>query len=199
MSNIIELRSISYDTSFLLKNSIIIDKIIKLLKKDEISCFITSTVVSELEQLRIWGRINKAEYKMAIKRWNNSQAKIIDFKNRFLANGFGRACIKSMEEHHGVKKKDILNDCNIIVTTLKNGIDVFLSEDYHFTSKITEQVIGEVKNLACQEYHLMCGATLYNIDSNTFIKAYNNRKIDVEIIEKNMKPIKKSKKIFTKS
>jgi len=196
MSNIIDLRSISFDTSFLLKDSSLVDGIIKVLKKDGINCYITSTVVSEIEQLKIWGRITKNEYQKVMKRWNSLKPDVIDFKNRFLSDGFGKTCVKSMEEHHGVKPKDIINDCSILVTTLKNGIDIFLSEDYHFTSKITEEVISEIKNLACTEFHMMCGPTLYNLDSKTFLEAYNNKKIDIDIIENNVKLIKKSKKNF---
>ena len=49
-----------------------------------------------------------------------------------------------MREHHGVKPENIINDCNIIITSLKNGVDLFLSEDFHFTSKITVDVLDEV-------------------------------------------------------
>lgn len=188
------IRSISFDTSFLLKNSIIVDEVIKILKKDRISCFITSVVLSELEQLKIWGRIDQSQYHKAIKRWKSTKATIIDFRNRFLSSEFGKTCIQSMEKHHGVKSKDIVNDCNIIVTTLKNGINIFLSEDFHFTSKITKKVIEDVSNVACNEYNLMCDSNIYNIDSRTFIEAYNNKELDIDLVESKMKTIKKSKK-----
>lgn len=196
MVNQIALRSLSFDTSFLLKDKKIVDDVIKILTKDKIQCYITSTVVSELEQLKIWGRISSVEYKLAIKRWKNTQATVIDFRNRFLSNGFGKICMKSMEEHHGVKPNDIVNDCNILVNSLKNGIDIFLSEDYHFTSRITKKVIDEVSNTACKEFHMMCNSMLYNIDSKTFIKSYKDNKIDVDIIEKEMQLIKKSEKRY---
>jgi len=196
MKNQIDIRSISFDTSFLLKNNKIVDEVINILKKEKVQCYITSTVVSELEQLRIWGRITQLEYNRAIKRWKNTHATVIDFQNRFLSNGFGKKCIKSMEKHHGVKPNEIINDCNILVTSLKNGIDIFISEDYHFTSRITKKVIDEVSNSACKEFHMMCKSILYNIDSKTFIKSYKNNKIDVYIIEKEMKLIKKSEKRY---
>ena len=150
-----QVRSVSFDTSFLLHHDPRIDEVIKILSRDNIPCFITSTVVSELEQLKIWGRISKLEYKQANKRWKYLHAKVIDFHNRLLSNAFGRTCINSMEKHHGVKANDIVNDCNILVSILKNGVDLFLSEDFHFTSKITRDVINEVSNAACSEYHLM--------------------------------------------
>lgn len=77
-----KIRSVSFDTSFLLKNDKQIDKIIKILSNDNVSCFITSTVVSELERLKIWGRITKSEYKQAITRWKRSHATIISYFNR---------------------------------------------------------------------------------------------------------------------
>ena len=104
--------------------------------------------------------------------------------------------MKSMKEHHGVKPNDIVNDCNILVNSLKNGIDIFLSEDYHFTSRITKMVIDEISNTACKEFHMMCKSMLYNIDSKTFIKSYKDNKIDIDIIEKEMQIIKKSEKRY---
>lgn len=171
-----------------------IDKVIKILSRDNIVCFITSTVVSELEQLKIWGRITKPGYKQAIKRWKRSHATIIDFRNRLLSNAFGRTCINSMKKHHEVKAEDIANDCNILVSTLKNGVDLFLSQDFHFTSKITKDVIDEVSSAACSEYHLMCDSMLYSVDTTTFLDAYNHGQIDLDIVRSKMKSIKKNGK-----
>ena len=189
-----QVRSVSFDTSFLLNNDPRINKIIKILSRDNIACFITSTVVSELEQLKIWGRITKADYNQAIRRWKRSHATIIDFRNRLLSNTFGRTCINSMEKHHGVKAEDIANDCNILVSTLKNGVDLFLSQDFHFTSKITMDVIDEVSSAACSEYHLMCDSMMYSVDAVTFLDAYNNGQIDLDIVKSKMKLIKKNGK-----
>ena len=101
------IRSVSFDTSFLLKYNPMVDTVIKKLAHDNIPCFITSTVVSELEQLKIWGRITEADYKLAMKRWKHANATVIDFKNRLLSDAFGKACMISMEKYHGVKPKDI--------------------------------------------------------------------------------------------
>ena len=79
-----KVRSVSFDTSFLLQNKPSIDNVVKLLERDNIPCFITTTVVSELEQLKIWGRISKLDYKRAVKRRKKSHATVIDFKNRLL-------------------------------------------------------------------------------------------------------------------
>jgi len=193
-----QIRSVSFDTSFLLKDSPLVDTIIKQLSHDSIPCYITSTVVSELERLKIWGRITQSTYKLAIKRWKRTNSQIIDFKNRLLSTTFGQECVLSMEKHHGVKRKDIENDCNILVTTLKKGVDVFLSEDFHFTSKITKEVISEVINAACTEYHQMCETNMFSVDSKTFLKAYSHGQINIDIVESNMKNIKKDTKRLKK-
>lgn len=189
-----QVRSVSFDTSFLLKDNPMIDKVIKILANDSIPCYVTSTVVSELEQLKIWGRITVYRHKIAIKRWKRSHATVIDFKNRLLSNAFGRECIVSMEKHHGVKAEDIVNDCSILISVLKNGVDVFLSQDFHFTSEITTDVIDEVTNAACSEYHQMCNSRMYNVDAQTFLEAYNHGQIDLDIVRSKMKSIKKNGK-----
>ena len=124
-------------------------------------------------------------------RLKHTHAKLIDFKNRLLSDAFGKACISSMEQHHGVKPQDIINDCTILVTTLKNGVDLFLSEDYHFTSKVTNEVIEGITNKACTEFHQMCGQDLYSINAETFLGAYTNGKIDIDVIESRLKDIRK--------
>lgn len=189
-----ELRSVSFDTSFLLKEGPEVDQCIKLLSKDFIPCFLTTTVVSELEQLKIWGRITLRQHKKAISRWKKTRGQIIDFKNRFMSDAFAKECKLSMKEHHGVKEEDIANDCDILVSNLKNGVDLFLSEDFHFTSKITQEVIEEVTHAACTEFHQMCDTGLYAIDSKTFLLAYDHGFVDVEIIESSMQDIRKSGK-----
>ena len=191
-----EVRSVSFDTSFLLNNKPSIDRVIKALERNRIPCFITSTVVSELEQLKVWGRITVSDYKHALKRWKKSHAKVIDFKNRLLSNTFGKACVRLMERHHGVKSADIANDCSILVSALKNGVDLFLSEDFHFTSEITKEVIDDVKNSACVEYHLMCDSMLFSVDAKTFLEAFDHGQINLDIVRSRMLPIRKSGKRF---
>jgi rRNA-processing protein FCF1 len=191
-----KIRSVSFDTSFLLRDSILTDRVVKQLGNDGIPCFITATVVSELEQLKIWGRITKKEYKTAMKRLNYAHAKVIDFKNRLLSDAFGKACMISMEKHHGVKPDDIVNDCNIMISTLKNGVDLFLSEDFHFTSKITKEVIDEVSHAACKEYQMMCDSNLFSINTETFLEAYNDGDIDLKKVESRLKSIRKKGKRY---
>jgi hypothetical protein len=196
MVNLLHLRSLSFDTSFLLKDDLLVDRVIDMLARDQIKCFITSTVVSELEQLRVWGRITESGYKKAKKRWIHTNASVIDFKNRLLSDAFSGACVRSMEDRHGVSSPDIINDCSIIVSILKNGVDVFLSEDFHFTSAITKDVINEVKNAACSEYHQICDALLYSIDTRTFVEAYQKGTINLDIVHARLQSIRKDGKLL---
>jgi rRNA-processing protein FCF1 len=188
------LRSVSFDTSFLLKDDYRTDEVIQLLARDHIPCFITSTVASELEQLKIWGRITPSENKSALKRLMHVHATVIDFKNRLLADAFGQACVRSMGEHHGVRSPDIVNDCSILVSALKNGVDLFLSEDFHFTSAITKDVINEVTSAACTEYHLMCDSVMYSIDTRAFLEAYQHGTIDLDIVRARIQMVRKKEK-----
>ena len=194
MVDAIQLRSVSFDTSFLLKDDSFVDRAIDVLARDRIACFVTTTVSSELEQLKVWGRITTASYKTAIKRLVHAHATVIDFKNRLLADAFGQACVRSMGEHHGVRSPDIVNDCSIIVSTLKNGVDLFLSEDFHFTSAITKDVIAEVTNAACTEYHQMCDTMMYSIDTRTFLESYQHGTIDLDILRARIQTIRKKEK-----
>jgi hypothetical protein len=193
MVEVLHLRSVSFDTSFLLKDTPLVDTAIKALVRDHIPCFLTATVVSELEQLHAWGRITEATYKQAMKRSTHTHATVIDFKNRLLSDAFGHACLRSMEKH-GVSSKEVVNDCTILVSTLKNGIDVFLSEDFHFTSPITRDVIKEITNAACSEYHLMCETMLYCIDTTTFVDAYHNGQIDLDIVRSRLRHYEEKRK-----
>ena len=198
MGKKIGIRSTSFDTSFLLKETLNVDKILKKLKKDDIPCYVTSTVISELELLRVGDRINEKRYKIAMSRWKRVNSKVIDFKNKIVSSELKKECVISMEEHHGVKPEDIINDCSILIVSLKNGIDLFLSEDFHFTSRVTEDVLSEIKSNACTEYSLMCGEEMYRLDTVTFLKAYDRGKIDLEIIEASQKNVKKPKKRIDK-
>lgn len=193
-----KIRSVSFDTSFLLKDDSDVDFVIKALSRDLIPCFITTTVVSELEQLRIWDRISINRYKHAINRWKRAHATLIDFKNRFFSSTFGKQCILSMKQHHGVEPEDIANDCNILISALKNGVDLFLSEDFHFTSKITNEVINDIKNAACKEYNQMCNSYMYSIDTKTFLEAYDKGFINIDVVNSRLKDIRKNGKVLKK-
>ena len=176
------IRSVSFDTSFLLKEKPEVDKALKELKRDNINCFVTSTVLSELEHLKNYDRINEQLFNLAMSRWKHVGGVVINFKNRFLSREIINHCVESMGKHHGISKGDIINDCNILVTSLKNGVDLFLSEDFHFTSKVTLDVLEEVTNNACQEYFQMCGEEMHCVDTLTFLEAYSSGEINLEVV-----------------
>jgi len=185
MAEQFQIRSVSFDTSFLVKDDSSIDLVIKAVARDHIPCFVTATVASELELLKIWGRITESTYKKARKRWTHTHATVIDFKNKLLSDALDNACLRSMQ-NHGIDAKHVINDCTILVSNLKNGVDLFLSEDFHFTSTISKEVINEVQSAACSEYLLMCNSQLYSIDAKTFLKAYSNGSIDLKAIQSNI-------------
>ena len=181
------IRSISFDTSFLLRDDQRVDAIIKSLAHYNTPCFITATVLSELEQLKIWGRITLQTYNTAMKRVRTSKATVIDFKNRLLADSIGAACVKAMEEHLNANTEHVINDCHIMVTTLKNGVNFFLSEDYHFTSPLTPDVVTDITNQACSEFRQLCTTDLYSLNSATFLQIYHDGTVDLEKINKTRK------------
>ena len=176
------IRSVSFDTSFLLRDGPEADKVVKELKKGGIPCYVTSTVISELNQLKVWGRIDERIYKRAMSRWRRVGGKVIDFKNRLLSTEFQEECVESMGSYMGVRPEEVQNDCSIMVIGLKHGVDLFLSEDFHFTAHATEDVLREVKNNACLEYHQMCGDEMYSVNTQTFLKAYRNGTLDLDIM-----------------
>ena len=181
----IDIRSVSFDTSFLLNKSPDVEVVLKILKRAKINCYVTSTVITELDALRLNYRINEDTYAKAMKRWHQVNAKVIDFKNWLLSAEFIRDCQRSMGEHHGIGPDTIVNDCKIIVVGLKKGVDLFLSEDFHFTSKITDKVVKDITSNACQEYHQMCDVELYSVNTITFLKAFKDGKLDIDLINRN--------------
>lgn len=181
-----QIRSVSFDTSFLLRDDPLVDRVINILVHDQIPCFVTATVASELEQLKIWGRITPSIHKKAIKRWIHAHAVVINFKNRLLSDTFSQTCMNSMQ-NYGIPAKHVINDCAILVSALKNGIDLFLSEDYHFTSAITKEVINKVKSAACSEFFLMCNSKLFSFDTKTFLESYSKGTINLDIVQARMK------------
>jgi hypothetical protein len=48
MVDTIGLRSVSFGTSFLLRDDSFVDRVIDVLARDHIACFVTATVTSEL-------------------------------------------------------------------------------------------------------------------------------------------------------
>ena len=194
MQKNLALRSVGFDTSFLLHDGRVIDQAIKLLARDSVPCFLPVTVIYELEQLKIWGRISEEKYHRSIMRHKRVHASVIDFKNRIYSKTFDSMCVDAMQRYHGAKTEDVVNDCRILITNLKNGVNLFLSQDYHFTSEMTQEVIAEVANAACQEYHQMCERNLYSVDAITFVAAYQQGSIDMDVVHVYLMKQKKKKK-----
>jgi len=44
----------------------------------------------------------------------------------------------------------------------------------------------------------MCNSKMYNVDARTFLEAYDNGNIDIDIVRSKMRPIRKKGKIFEK-
>jgi len=191
-----DVRSISFDTCFLLRNDPLIDRVLKMLRKDGIPCFVTSTVISEMEQLKVWGRVSEREFIKGMSRWRNVNAKVIDFRNSLLTSALHQECTLTMEKYHGVNESDIRNDCNIIITNLKNGIDFFLSEDYHFTSRVTDDALEEMTSHTCTEFKQICGEDLYCLNAAAFVRVYERGQIDLEKLSALKRNVRKAGKSF---
>lgn len=186
-----EVRSASFDTSFLLKLDPSVDKALKLLSQDGIPCFVTGTVLSEIEQLKAWGRIPPGQYRLAMARWHRVGAKPINFKNRLLATDMGRRCMVSMEQYHGVKASEVQNDCSLIVAALTNGVDLFLSEDWHITSRVTDEVLRDITDGGCSEYGIMCAGHIHAISAKVFLEVYSHRSLNLDRLEDLRRDIRK--------
>jgi ribosomal protein S18 acetylase RimI-like enzyme len=186
-----DVRSVSFDTSFLLKLDPVVDRALKMLLRDGVPCYITGTVLSEIEQLKAWGRVPPGQYELAMARWRRVRAKPIDLINRLLGTEMGRRCAAAMERYHGVKQGDIHNDCSLVVSALANGVDVFLSEDWHLTSRVTDEVLRETADGGCVEYGLMCGGHLHAIPSAIFVQVYSEKGLDLEKLETLRRDVRK--------
>ena len=64
-----DVRSVSFDTSFLMKLDPAVDKVLKALSRDAVPCFVTGIVLSEIEQLKVWRRVSPGQYELAMARW----------------------------------------------------------------------------------------------------------------------------------
>jgi predicted nucleic acid-binding protein len=189
-----EIRSISFDTSFLLHKDTKVDRVISILEKDKVPTYISTTVLYEIETLMLNGRIDDETYQKSNERWKRLESKMLDFQSHFLSERANDQCVASMRKNHGVPRKEIFNDCQIITESMIGGVDVFVSEDYHFTSKLTENVLDDIVHIACKEYKEFCEGRLYTMDTKTFLKAYADKKIDLDIVKSKKKLVKKFKK-----
>ena len=186
--------NVLFDTSFLLSPDI--DEIIKTLRRDRIQCFTSSTVLSELEYLYTMGRISREQNNRAVSRYKKAGSKNIEMPHNYLQESMTHECSLSMNREHGVEPKDVRNDCNILTSGLKNHIDLILSEDFHFTSKYTDRVVDTVCDRTCDRFHKLCECDILLLNRDSFLAAYKNGSVDLEVVE-NMKPdIRKDSKVM---
>ncbi len=183
-----------FDTSFLLKDSPDIDVIIKILHKDGISCYISSTIQTELDNLYYFGRISKEQYQRAMSRYRKAKAGKIEGARNFLGESITKECTISMKLEHGVGSKDVGNDCSILTSSLNNHIDLILSEDFHFTSKYTGNVVNTVCEKTCNRFQRLCECDILALNKDTFLASYKRSMIDLEIAESMQQNIRKNGK-----
>jgi len=189
-----DVRSASFDTSFLLRLDPAVDRALKVLAKDRIPCFVTGTVLSEIEQLKVWGRIPPGQYELAMERWKRVGAKIINFRNRLVETDIGRRCLVSMERYHGVKPEDVRNDCTVIAAALAHDVDLFLSEDWHLTSRVTDEVLREMIDGGCAEYGIMCGEHIHALPARIFLEVYSDGRLDLDRLADLRRDVRKPRK-----
>lgn len=189
-----EIRKVLFDTSFLLNGSPDVDMLIKTIRKDKVSCYISSTIQSELEYLYYMGRLSKERYNKAISRYKKAGALNIEDPRNFLQESVTKECTLSMNEEHGVDLKDVRNDCNILTSGLNNKMDLILSEDFHFTSKHSDRVVDNVCNKTCDRFHKLCECDILMVNKDTFLAAYNKNQVDLDVVTSMKQDIRKDSK-----
>jgi len=191
-----EIKSSLLDTSFLLKSTDVINSILQTLTNDKVHRFITKTIYREIETLFLVGRIGLEEYDRAIARYKGFKCRLIAQESEERDHAIREKCIISMEEHHGVRRENIRNDCSILATAIDNNIDLVLSEDFHFTSRVTDRVVKELCDKSCPIYQRICNSDIILINKDTFMMAYSSRKVDLDLIEKIKENVIKSGKRY---
>ncbi len=188
------IKNVLFDTSFLLKDSFGIDEIIKILRKDRISCHISSTVQTELDNLYYFGQVSSRQYNRAIARCRKAGAENIENLRNYLEESIKNECTISMNVEHGVSTKDVRNDCSILTSSLNNHIDLILSEDFHFTSKYSDNVVNTVCERTCDRFHRLCECDILALNKDTFLAAYKGNMVNIDIVEAMKHNIRKDSK-----
>lgn len=173
--------NVLFDTSFLLKDSPDIEEIIRILCRDRISCYISSTVQTELDNLYYFGKISSQQYNRAMTRCRKAKARNIEVTRNYLEESITKECTVSMNMEHGVGTKEARSDCNILTSSLNNHIDLILSEDFHFTSKYTDNVVNTVCERTCDRFHRLCECDFLALNKDTFLAAYKGNMVDLEV------------------
>lgn len=185
-----------FDTSFLLKESRDIDDIIKILHRDSIACFIPPTVQTELDDLFYVDRISKEQYDRTMVRIKKASAVNLENNRNYLQKSITKECTISMNIEHGVESKEVRNDCSILTTGLYNHIDLILSEDFHFTSRYTANVVDTMSANTCNRFQKLCESDILLLDKDSFLAAYQEKKVDLGLVESMKQDIRKDSKLL---
>ncbi|MCE8428422.1 MAG: hypothetical protein J5U19_08555 [Candidatus Methanoperedens sp.] len=189
--------NVLFDTSFLLKDSRDIDEIIKILRRDRISCHISFTVQTELDNLYYFGQITSQQFNRAMARCRKARAGNIENTRNYLEESITKECTISMNIEHGVGAKDVHNDCSILTSSLNNHIDLILSEDFHFTSNYSDNVVNTVCERTCDRFQRLCECDILALNKDTFLAAYKGNMINIDIVKGNKHNIRKNLKRIT--
>ena len=140
--------------------------------------------------------MSREQNNRAVSRYKKAGSKNIEMPHNYLQESMTHECSLSMNSEHGVEPKDVRNDCNILTSGLKNHIDMILSEDFHFTSKYTDNVVDDVCGKTCDRFHKLCECDIILINRKTFLAAYGQGSIDLDVVT-DMKPaIRKPSKVL---
>ena len=177
------IESVLFDTSFLLNDSPDVDNIIKILHKDQVSCYISRTIQSEMDYLYYVGKISRPKYTKGLSRCKKARASLLDSGRNFLQGSMTSECTVSMTQEHGTAPGDVHNDCSILTSSLYNYIDLVLSEDFHFTSRHTDKVVDSVIDMTCDRFDKLCGSDIILLNKDVFLAAYRNGQIYLDVVE----------------
>ncbi|MBC2698573.1 MAG: PIN domain-containing protein [ANME-2 cluster archaeon] len=78
------IESVLFDTSFLLNDLPDVDKIIKILQRGRVSCYISRTIQSEMDDLYYVGSISRQKYTRGLARCRKARASLLDSDRNFL-------------------------------------------------------------------------------------------------------------------
>ncbi|MCL7416096.1 MAG: hypothetical protein M8349_08590 [ANME-2 cluster archaeon] len=190
------IESVLFDTSFLLNDSPDVDTIIKILHKDRVSCYISRTIQSELENLYYVGRISRQKYHKGLARCRKARASLLDSGRNFLQGSMTRECTESMTQEHGTAPGDVRSDCSILTSSLYHYIDLILSEDFHFTSKHTDKVVDSVIDMTCDRFDKLCDSDIILLDKDGFLAAYRNGQVDLEVVKALKQDVRNDSKVL---
>ncbi len=188
------IKKVLFDTSFLLKDSPDVDEVIKILRRDGISCYISYTIQTELDNLYYFGQISSEQYNRAMSRYRKARAENIEGTRNYLEKSITKECTISMNLEHGVGARDVRNDCSILTSSLNNHIDLILSEDFHFTSKYTANVVNTVCERTCDRFQRLCECDILALNKDTFLASYKGSIVDLDIAESMKHNIRKNSK-----